>query len=101
MNAVVTTILELIPDFLRAVATAANTSALAPTLDSVLQTGAALVAAGEAGAAELLALTDHVKAMVTGGTDPTQDDWDTLQARSDAAHALIQSVPASPVSPTE
>lgn len=94
MNTVTSTVLALIPDFLRAVATAANTTALAPTLDSVLHIGASLVEAGEAGAAELQALTDHIKTMVVAGTDPTQDDWDALQARSDAAHALIQEPPA-------
>lgn len=66
-------------------------SALAPLLDTVLSTAAALIRAGDAGSAELQALTAHVKQMVSAGTDPTEDDWNQLRVRSDAAHALIQS----------
>lgn len=88
------TLLPLIPDFIRAVADAHGFSALSPTLGPILNTAANLIAAGEAGAGELAALTAHVRAMVAAGTDPTSTDWEQLQARSDAAHALIQGTPA-------
>lgn len=39
----------------------------------------------------LQALDDHIKQMVAEGRNPTQDEWDVLQARSDVAHQKIQS----------
>lgn len=74
---------------------ASGQSALAGILDTVLVTAASLIRAGEAGSAELQALTAHIQAMVNSGTDPTEDDWNTLKARSDAAHTLIQASNAS------
>lgn len=90
MNDSISLILSMIPEFLRVVAAAAQTTSLGPVIDTVLGTGANLIEAGEAGVAEFGALTSHIKAMVAAGTDPTPSDWDALQARSEAAHALIQ-----------
>jgi hypothetical protein len=91
MNAVVTTVLSLVPALLRTLTSAgvAN-SFLTPAVDSILNAIAAFVEAGDAGAAGLQALTQQVQAMVTANRDPTQDEWDALAARSNAAHALIQ-----------
>lgn len=69
---------------------ASGQSALAGILDTVLITAATLIRAGEAGSAELQTLTAHIQAMVNAGADPTEDDWNQLKTRSDAAHALIQ-----------
>lgn len=45
---------------------------------------------GDAGYEALVSLNSEVAAMAAAKTDPTQDQWDALKARSDAAHAAIQ-----------
>lgn len=93
-------ILTLIATLLETLGTAvpgiaSGQSALAGILDTVLVTAAQLIRAGEAGSAELQALTAHIQAMVSAGTDPTEADWTQLKTRSDTAHALIQASSAS------
>jgi hypothetical protein len=94
MNA--TTVIEL----LKALATAlggvaggpigAGTVALVTT---VLSLAADLIAKGKAGAAELSALNDQIKAMVAENRGPTDAEWTALRAQSDAAHKAIQNAP--------
>lgn len=85
------TLLQLLPTFLRAVS---DIVSWWPSLDSVvshvLTTAAALVAAGETGSAELSALTTQIRSMADGAGGPTVEDWNSLKARSEAAHATIQ-----------
>lgn len=96
MNATVTTILAAAPDFLRALASSISLipggSWITPALEELLDLGAQLITAGEAGTTELQALTDQIKTMVAQGRDPTQAEWDALRTRSDAAHAKLQSL---------
>lgn len=87
-------VLSLIPDFLRALASApAASSFLTPSVDAILLAAASFIERGEEGAAALNELTSHIKAMVSAGRDPTAEEWATLKARSDAAHATIQGTP--------
>lgn len=93
-------VLTLIATLLETLGTAvpgltSGQSALAGILDTVLITAATLIRAGETGASELQALTAHIQAMVKAGTDPSEDDWNQLRTRSDAAHALIQAANSS------
>lgn len=101
----VATLLETLANAVPGIAS--GQSPLVSILDTVLITAAELIKVGEAGATELQALTAHIQAMVSSGRDPTEDDWNQLKARSDAAHALIQSadsvspaIPASTGNPT-
>lgn len=85
-------ILLLIPDFLRVLSNASGTflhSQSSTTVQTVLSAGAALIERGNAAATDLTDLTAHLKAM--GASDPTDADWAQLKARSDAAHAALQS----------
>lgn len=92
-------ILSLVPEFLRTVASApAASSFLTPIVDEMLLAAASLIQRGEEGAQALADFTSQIKAMVTAGRDPTPDEWNSLKARSDAAHAILQGAPA-PVSP--
>lgn len=97
MNAAVNQSLVLVPDLLRVLAAApASSSFLTPSIDSILNSIAAFIEQGEAGAAGLQALNDHIKAMVSAQRDPTADEWAELKARSDAAHAILQQPGGSP-----
>jgi len=90
-NPTVTTILDLIPAFLRAIASApAASSFLTPQVDAILLAGAALIEHGDAAAQELAAFTAQIEAMVAAKRDPTPDEWAALEARSNTAHAIIQ-----------
>jgi len=91
VNTNVNQALLLVPDLLRALAAApASSSFLTPSIDSILNSIAALILAGEAGYEGLQALNDQIKAMIAANRDPTQEEWDALKARSDAAHAVLQ-----------
>jgi len=39
---------------------------------------------------EAIALWNQVKPILTSGTEPTADQWATLNAMADAAHAAVQ-----------
>lgn len=90
------TLLALIPNFLRVIASAITSgTTLSTAMHEVLTTAAALVEVGDSAAVELQQLTAQVNAMVIANRDPTDDEWAALQARSDAAHKLIDgSTPA-------
>lgn len=84
-------LLTTIAALLRALASApAASSFLTPAIDSILLAAAAFIDRGEEGAAALAELTAHIQAMVDAKRDPTADEWATLKARSDAAHAAIE-----------
>lgn len=89
-------LLSLIPTFLRALVSApASNSFLTPIIDEILSIAATLVEQGEAGASAFQGFTQEIQAMVASGGEPTADQWATLKARSDAAHAAIQGTGAS------
>lgn len=94
----VATLLETLANAVPGIAS--GQSPLISILDTVLITAAELIKVGEAGSTELQALTAHIQTMVSSGRDPTEDDWNQLKARSDAAHALIQSGSSAPGSAT-
>jgi len=91
------TILMLVPNLLRILASApASSSFLTPSIDSILNSIAAFIEKGEEGATALQALNDHIKAMVNANRDPTIEEWNTLKARSDAAHTILQADHVAP-----
>lgn len=86
------TLLLLIPELLRTLATApASASYLTPFIDDILSTAATLIERGEAGSDALVQFTGAIKAMVLVNRAPTDDEWAALKARSDAASTDIQS----------
>lgn len=97
MNAIVIGIEEFAPlvaDFLSALASApASSSWITPSIDALLNAGAALVSQGAAGTTALQALTAQIKQMVAAKRDPTAEEWAALEARAKAAHAIIQGTP--------
>lgn len=85
-------ILAIVPSFLRAITSASPvaSSFISHSVEDILNAAATFIERGEAGAEQLKALTDQIKAMVAANRDPTADEWAALKARSDAAHAIIQ-----------
>jgi hypothetical protein len=93
-------ILAIAVTLLRTLANApASSSFLTPHVDTILSTIAALLERGEAAVPELQALTEHIQSMVKAGTDPTAEDFATLKAKSDAAHAAIEAPAATTTAP--
>lgn len=90
MNALLN-ILAVAPDFLRALAALLPVNGAPLWVQTLLSLGAQLIEVGDAGAADLAALTQQIKSMTAQGRDPTQAEWDALRSRSDAAHATIAS----------
>lgn len=90
------TLLELVPTFLRAVASALPvlinripvTSTFATVAEEVLSAGAALIERGDEASQELALLAQEIIDMGLG--DPTESQWDSLKHRSDAAHSALQ-----------
>ena len=76
---------------LATVSTVAVTSSKGQAVSAALNYAAKLVELGAAGEAKLKELTADVQAMVDGTKSLTEDDFNALKARSDAAHAAIQS----------
>ncbi len=64
-------------------------------IGSTLALAATAVERGAAGTVELKALKAQIEAMVSEGRAPTPLEFEALKARSDAAHAILQGVPAT------
>ena len=94
----VASILPLVPELLRTIATAAQ-SFLGPVVSEVMSAAPALIESGDAGAVALNDLTLQIKGMIAAGRDPTEAEWNALKARSDAAHAVIQDTAPPPAGP--
>lgn len=54
-----------------------------------------LIARGDEGHRELQEFADIIQRMAAEGTEPSRAEWDTLRARSDAAHGTIQDAAAA------
>ena len=85
-----TELLSVVPAFLRTLAGVAAPLAGsgATAITAAIGYAATLIERGEAGAADLQALTDEIKAM--GDRNASEEEWSALKARSDAAHAILQ-----------
>lgn len=95
--------LAAIPDFLRAVGVSLGAVAGDPVhqgkgaaIVTALGAVAALIEGGEEASEELHALTDQIKGMVADGRNPSEEEWASLKARSDAAHAVLQATGQEP-----
>jgi hypothetical protein len=66
-------------------------SRISPLTQEILSAVAAILQIGPAAQPQLYALNDTVQAMVKADRDPTEAEFNELKARSDAAHALLQS----------
>ena len=62
-------------------------------ITQILDLAALALERGTEGAEALRELTAQVEAMVAEKRQPTPREWENLRARSDAAHAALQSVP--------
>ena len=85
--------LILISGLMRAIALLSRTADMGKygnTIGSVLALGATAIERGESGRVELKALKAQVEAMLSEGREPTDAEFASLKARSDAAHAVIQ-----------
>lgn len=84
------TIISALLRTLATVSTVAITSSKGQAVSSTLNYAAKLVELGAAGEEKLKALTADIQAMVDGTKTLSEDDFNGLKARSDAAHAAIQ-----------
>lgn len=90
------TLVTLVPGFLRAVAGAlpalVNQMPTASTYfsvaEEVLSAAAILIEHGDAAHNALRSLTAQIEAF--GQNDPTEEQWSALKIASDSAHAIIQ-----------
>ena len=82
----------LIGELLSALASATNRPGVRPAIPRYLDMLAAIVERGAEGAQELNVLKMQILQMVREDREPTEDEWNDLQGRSDAAHDAIQSV---------
>lgn len=84
--------LTVISSLLRGVGLLASNPALGTgaAVGVVANLAATLIDLGAAGEQGLTDLNNQVQDMVTAGRNPNPDEWDSLKARSDAAHAAIQ-----------
>ena len=66
-------------------------SPLSPHAQYLINSIGAFLQAGEETLPEFQQFSDHVHALVIENVDPTDTDFAQLKARSNAAHALLQS----------
>lgn len=84
------TLISALMRTLATVSTVAVTSSKGQAVSAALNYAATLVELGAQGEEKLKALTAEVQAMVDGTKVLSEDDFNGLKARSDAAHAAIQ-----------
>ena len=82
----------LIGELFSALARASNSVGAQPAIPRWLDMIAAIIERGAESAAELNILKMQIQTMVQEDREPTEDEWASLQERSDAAHDAIQSV---------
>lgn len=85
--------LEIISDFISALDAAGRQGALNwvnPSVEHLVSAANALIQTGNRGAQALQDLTTEIEGMVAAGRDPTEAEFAALKARSDAAHAILQ-----------
>lgn len=84
--------LTLIAELLGGIGEAAANPAFgtAGAIGAIASLAGKLISLGSEGSDHLVDLNDQVKQMVAQARNPTADEWNTLRARSDAAHRLLQ-----------
>lgn len=83
--------LAVLSAFVRALGDAAVSNGIASGSVKVFtDLGAALLDRGSEAESELQLLTSDIQTMVSEDREPTSLEWADMQARSDAAHSIIQ-----------
>ena len=83
-------LLRMLPQVISVISEASKLIPAAGAVPKYLDILALLVGKGAVAYAELIELKDLVVTMVQQKREPTDDEWITMVARSDIAHARIQ-----------